>query len=155
MLQREPKDHRRKALGAPPCPRPEIKPRTTVYYDGSCPLCTAEIRHYAARSGADRLAFVDVSRPDIDLGRDLSPDAAMRRFHVRTQDGALHSGARAFVLIWQQVPGWRFAARVARLPGATALLEAGYRLFLPIRPWLSKAAGRLGLQPETPQGSRK
>lgn len=116
----------------------------TVYFDGSCPLCSAEIRHYRSRSGAERLRFVDVSEPDAALGPELSVEEAMQKFHVRMPDGTLLSGARAFVAIWQALPGWRLAARIAGLPGITAILEVGYRLFLPIRPALSLVAARLG-----------
>lgn len=116
----------------------------TVYFDGSCPLCSVEIRHYASRSGAERLRFVDVSQPDAAVGPELTAGDAMRRFHVRNSDGTLLSGARAFVAIWQTLPGWRLAARIASLPGVTAILEIGYRLFLPIRPALSWVAVRLG-----------
>ncbi len=116
----------------------------TVYFDGSCPLCSAEIRHYASRSGAERLRFVDVSEPGAALGPELSADDAMQRFHVRMPDGTLLSGARAFLAIWQALPGWHLAARIASLPGITAILEVGYRLFLPLRPTLSWAAARLG-----------
>jgi predicted DCC family thiol-disulfide oxidoreductase YuxK len=115
-----------------------------VYYDGSCPLCTVEIDHYAAQRGGERLAFVDVSAPGADAGADLSPAVAMQRFHVRLPDGRLLSGARAFVAIWSELPGWRLAARIARVPGVAAALELGYRLFLPLRPLLSRLAGRLG-----------
>jgi predicted DCC family thiol-disulfide oxidoreductase YuxK len=115
----------------------------TVYFDGSCPLCTVEIRHYAAQRGADGLAFVDVAAPNADTGKDLSQTAAMSRFHVRFADGRLVSGAAAFIEIWRRLPRWHIAARLASLPGMVAILEAGYRLFLPVRPLLSRFVGWL------------
>ncbi len=116
----------------------------TVYFDGSCPLCSAEIGHYASREGGERLNFVHVSARGGAPGPDLSCADAMRRFHVRLPDGTLLSGARAFVAIWRTLHGWRWAARLADLPGMTPLLELGYRLFLPVRPALSRVARRLG-----------
>ena len=115
----------------------------TIYFDGSCALCSIEIDHYASRVGGDKLGFVDVSRNDAQLGADLTSDAAMRRFHVRRSDGSLVSGARAFVEVWDTLPGWRWAARVAKIRGVLPVLEVGYRAFLPIRPFISKAVGRL------------
>ena len=39
---------------------------------------------------------------------------------------------------------WLFtAARVAKVPGVLPVLELGYRAFLPVRPYLSRLAGRL------------
>ena len=67
----------------------------------------------------------------------------MKRFHVRASDGRVLSGAAAFVEVWTRLPRWRWAARFAGLPGVTPLLEVGYRLFLPIRPYLSKTFGKL------------
>lgn len=120
----------------------------TVYFDGSCPLCTFEIGHYASQTGGDHLNFVDVSQEGPDLGSDLSVDAAMRRFHVRLSDGRLLSGARAFVAIWNTLPRWRWAARIAQIPGVTLVLEGAYRLFLPVRPVMSMLAARLGARAE-------
>lgn len=122
----------------------------TVYFDGSCPLCTFEISHYASQKGGDRLSFVDVTRKGSDLGSDLSAEAAMGRFHVRLADGRLLSGARAFVAIWSTLPGWRWAARLARLPGVTLMLEGAYRVFLPIRPVMSKLAECFGARAANP-----
>lgn len=119
----------------------------TVYFDGSCPLCSVEIGHYATREGAERLRFVDVSEPGADPGEGLTRETAMGRFHVRRADGSLLSGAAGFVEVWSKVDGWRWAARVARLPGVTPVLEAAYRMFLPVRPTLSRLARRLGAHP--------
>ena len=113
-------------------------PKLTVYYDGQCPLCRAEIHHYASRKGADEICFLDASHPENDLGDNLDRDSALGRFHVRKEDGSLMSGAAGFVAIWSALPGWRWLARAARIPGMTPLLELLYRGFLPIRPTLSR-----------------
>ncbi len=118
------------------------KPSLTVYFDGSCPLCRAEISHYRAEAGADALDFVDVSLPEVVVPADLTRQEAMSRFHVRADDGTLISGAAAFVDVWRRLPRWRWAARLAALPGMLVVLETGYRLFLPIRPVLAKLFGR-------------
>ena len=115
-----------------------MRDRITIYHDGSCPLCRAEIAHYRRQAGADRLAFVDASASGDDLGADLSAGQAMRRFHVRLPDGTLRSGASAFVAVWSTLPRWRWAAGVAAIPGVLPVLELGYRLSLRLRPALAR-----------------
>ena len=119
--------------------------QTTVYFDGSCPLCSAEIRHYGAQEGSERLRFVDVTDNGSDLGPELAQNEAMARFHIRRPDGQLLSGARAFVAIWRVLPAWRWAARLASIPGVTPMMEAAYRMFLPVRPLLAACVGRTSL----------
>ncbi len=119
---------------------PSDKP--TVFFDGSCPLCRAEIDLYRRKDGEARLCFVDVSATDAAPAPGLTAREAMARFHVREADGTMRSGAAAFVALWSEIPGWRWLARVARLPGVTPVLEGAYRLFLPVRPHLSRAFGR-------------
>jgi predicted DCC family thiol-disulfide oxidoreductase YuxK len=114
----------------------------TVYFDGSCPLCRAEIGHYRKRRGAETIEFVDVSNEDVPLACGLDRTAAMARFHVRESNGRLFSGAEAFTRIWARLPAWRWASRLTALPGVTPALEIGYRAFLPIRPALSRALRR-------------
>jgi predicted DCC family thiol-disulfide oxidoreductase YuxK len=106
----------------------------TVYYDGACPVCTAEIAQYRRAEGADRVAFVDVSRcaPEA-LGPGLTREVALARMHVRREDGSLASGAAAFAELWRQLPRLSWAGRLAALPPVLWILELGYRLFLRIR----------------------
>jgi predicted DCC family thiol-disulfide oxidoreductase YuxK len=116
--------------------------RMTVYYDGSCPLCTAEIGHYRKLDKGGAVAFADVSSPAAQPGPDLARADAMARFHVRMEDGRLLSGAAAFAALWRTMPGpWRTLGHVAGWRPVTVVLEGVYRAFLPVRPALSRAFG--------------
>ncbi|MPQ95290.1 thiol-disulfide oxidoreductase DCC family protein [Thioclava sp. JE_KL1] len=113
--------------------------KATVYYDGGCPLCRAEIGLYRETPGAEALAFVDLSEPGATLPDGLSRADALARFHVRAEDGRLVSGAAAFAELWSHLPRWRGLARIARWPLVKTLLELTYRVFLRLRPgivWL-------------------
>jgi predicted DCC family thiol-disulfide oxidoreductase YuxK len=115
----------------PPLTRP---PLLTLYYDGGCPVCTREIGFYQRRRGAERIRWVNLARcEDSELGRDLNREAAYARLHARRPDGQLVSGARAFAALWQALPAFRLAGRVAALPGIVHGLEWGYRGFLKVR----------------------
>ena len=59
----------------------------------------------------------------------------LSRFHVRDADGSLASGAAAFVVIWRRLPAFAWLATLASFRPVLAVLEAGYGLFLRVRPW--------------------
>jgi predicted DCC family thiol-disulfide oxidoreductase YuxK len=118
---------------------PTNDPPVEVFYDGSCPLCSAEIGLYRRRDGTGALGFTDISAPGADLPEGLSRPRAMARFHVRVADGRVLSGAAAFAELWRHVPSWRWLARLAALPGMLWAMERGYRLFLRLRPALVRA----------------
>jgi predicted DCC family thiol-disulfide oxidoreductase YuxK len=129
---------------------PVEKPAATVYYDGSCPICNAEIGHYRKRKGSEALCFLDISDPSAEPGPDLNRDEAMARFHVRKADGTLVSGAAAFVILWRNLPAWRWAARLSAVPGVRFALEQAYRLSLFVRPALSRAVRKLSSKTRKP-----
>ncbi len=109
-------------------------PLLTLYYDGGCPVCTREIGFYQRRRGAERIHWVNLAVcEDSELGAGLSRDAAYTRLYVRRPDGELISGARAFAALWQALPAFRLAGRVAAFPGIVQVLEWGYRGFLRLR----------------------
>jgi predicted DCC family thiol-disulfide oxidoreductase YuxK len=116
--------------------------KSTVYFDGSCPLCRAEIGYYQRKDQDRALCFVDISETGTVLPDGITQERAMERFHVRASDGRVLSGAAAFVEVWTRLPRWRWAARAASLPGALIVLEWGYRIFLRVRPVISHFFGR-------------
>lgn len=113
----------------------ETAAKLTVYYDGACPICSREIGVYRACDGAERIEWVDVgaARAPESVAPDLSRADARARFHVRSADGSLVSGAAAFATLWRALPAWRRLGRLAAWPPATRLLEALYRGFLALR----------------------
>jgi predicted DCC family thiol-disulfide oxidoreductase YuxK len=88
-----------------------------VLYNADCPVCRAEIDHYAAHAAARDLPirFDDLNGPDITLWG-IAPDAAARRLHV-LHEGRVVAGVEAFRLLWDAMPRYRWLARVTGLPG--------------------------------------
>lgn len=110
--------------------------KTTAYFDGSCPLCSAEISVYRKR--ALDVEFVDVSKEGSITVPDLSSSQAMKRFHVRRKDGTLLSGGDAFTELWRQTRGFRLLGRLFQLPGLRVTAHFAYEGFLFIRPIVQK-----------------
>ena len=109
-------------------------PTCSVFYDGQCPLCSAEIALYRGQDKTGALRLIDASAPQASLPPGLTRHSAMARFHVLTGDGRLLSGAAALVAVWQTLPNWRWLARLSKLPGMLWVMEAAYRGFPPVRP---------------------
>ena len=112
----------------------------TVLYDGGCPLCRREVGLYQGLAARQPLAWCDVSDPATTLPAAATREAYLARFHVLRGGTEVLSGARAFVALWSALPGWRWLARAAALPGVTPLLELAYRGFLRWRPALQRLA---------------
>lgn len=125
----------------------------TVLYDGECPLCRREIAHVkglAERRSDSALCFIDISREAVsDPTHAADRSMLLARFHVQRADGSRLDGAAAFVAMWDRLPGWRWLARMARLPGMLTLMELAYRVFLHLRPVLQAVARRLDAIPNT------
>ncbi len=113
----------------------------TVWFDGDCPICTAEIELMRRLDRASAIEFVDLSLPGAcpsDRG------ARLARLHAQLRGGPMVSGAAAFVAMWRVLPSLRLLAAVASAPPLLWLLERTYRLFLILRPGL-QAMVRSGL----------
>ena len=95
----------------------ENSARTSVLYNATCPVCNFEIQHYAKYSGANDLP---IRFDDLNSGAraqwGLDADTAARRLYV-LHDGTLTSGIPAFLVLWAQMPKYRWLARIVGLPG--------------------------------------
>lgn len=103
---------------------------TEILYNGDCPVCSIEIRHYAnlAEQRELPLRFDDLNSEDLARWG-VDADQAARRLHVRHQ-GEVLSGIPAFLVFWAQMPGYRWVARVVGLPGLRQLASALYDYIL-------------------------
>jgi predicted DCC family thiol-disulfide oxidoreductase YuxK len=90
--------------------------RSTVIYNGSCPICSVEVSAYRRHALAHDLPldFADLTRTDM-AAFGLTPDLAARRLYL-VQDGQMYSGIEAFLRLWAAMPKYRWLARIVGLP---------------------------------------
>ena len=107
----------------------------TVFFDGSCPICSKEINFYKMRAGADELSWVDVSDEEIPIPiQTRSREELMARFHVLSSSGELVSGGAAFAELWASLPAFKIFGKIFKLPILRYLIDVGYDMFLTLRP---------------------
>lgn len=94
----------------------EKEPATSVLYNADCPVCRFEIRHYEqyANDKALPIRFDDLNT-DAGSRWGLSSDKAARRLYV-LHDGKLSSGVPAFLVLWSQMPRYKWLGRFVGLP---------------------------------------
>ncbi len=104
----------------------ENRARTSVLYNAACPVCNFEIRHYARYAVARGLPirFDDLNSDARDQWG-FDADTAARRLYV-LHEGKLTSGIPAFLVLWSQMPKYRWLARVVGLPGIRQVAAAAY-----------------------------
>lgn len=100
-----------------------------VFYDDLCGLCSKEISHYKSiapesflwvpiSTGHDRLKEFGITISD-----------ALKLLHLVDDDGITHKGVDSFLVIWRELNGWKYLARVVSLPIVRHLICGVYFLF--------------------------
>ena len=111
----------------------------TIYFDGLCRLCSAEINHYRKLEGSDAFEYVDITAAGFEpKDHGLDPYKVHKVMHVRDASGVLHEGVDAFRAIWKELPRYRFLWMAADQPLVRPILEMGYRAFVLARPYLPR-----------------
>ncbi|MCT4556547.1 MAG: DUF393 domain-containing protein [Pelagimonas sp.] len=106
---------------------PSETAKTRALYNGDCPVCNSEMCTYAAYSEQTDLpiAFDDLTQSGLDEWG-VTEDEATRLLHV-VHDGKLYIGYEAMVVLWEQMPKYRWLARISRVPGLFQILSWGYK----------------------------
>ena len=100
--------------------------KTSVLYNATCPVCNFEIQHYARYAGANGLPIrFDDLNSDARGQWGLDADTAARRLYV-LHEGTLTSGIPAFLVLWTQMPKYRWLAKVVGLPGIKQIACVAY-----------------------------
>lgn len=118
----------------------------TIYYDGECPLCLAEIHFLKSRNALNLLEFVDVADLQFDeSAHKLSCQLALATMQGRLGDGTLLEGIPVFAEAYKRANlpalAWLFSSR-----WLAPLLNASYYVFTKNRNNISKMMGPVVLR---------
>ena len=104
--------------------------KTSVLYNANCPVCNFEIQHYAQYADANDLPIrFDDLNSEARAQWGLDADTAARRLYV-LHDDTLTSGIPAFLVLWAQMPKYRWLGRIVGLPGIKQVACALYDFVL-------------------------
>jgi uncharacterized protein (TIGR01777 family) len=115
-------------LLAPPSREPKTE-LTAMYYNGECPVCNVEMRHYAALCADSQksLQFIDaMQRPEDFAAWGLRREHFERRVYLKDSKGRILSGLPALAELWSRMPRYRWLARLVKLPVVWPLSNALY-----------------------------
>lgn len=115
--------------------------KLTLFYDGKCPLCEAEIVFLSRRNQAGLLSFVDINSLSFspkDSG--LTCEAALLEMYGQYEDGELIKGVEVFAQSYSRANlpflTWVFSRKVLR-----PAFNLFYKSFAKNRHFISKLIG--------------
>ncbi len=115
--------------------------KLTLFYDGLCPLCQAEILFLSGRNQAALLEFIDINSKAYDpLKVGISCEEALAAMYGQYADGTLINGAAVFPAAYQRANlpklAWLFSRKSLQ-----PALQVGYRFFAKNRHAISSVLG--------------
>ncbi len=102
----------------------------TVFYDGKCGLCSKEIRHYKKLDTRRNINWLDANQHTETLNsKGISLADALMYLHVLDAQGNWCIGVDGFIVIWKNLPQYRWLAGFVRLPIIRGLSGFMYKKF--------------------------
>jgi len=119
--------------------------KLTLFYDGACPLCQAEILFLSRRNQAGLLDFVDVHSERFNSDQiGISCDQALAAMYGQYAGGALIQGVAVFPEAYRRA-NLPFLAWVFSRPALQPILKIAYQFFAKNRHAISKLFGPMAL----------
>tara|TARA_B100001059_G_scaffold211913_1_gene226608 strand:- start:426 stop:806 length:381 start_codon:yes stop_codon:yes gene_type:complete len=98
-----------------------------VYFNNSCKICKAEIDLYK-KEEINEINWVDITnnkQAKIETKKNFKE--LLRRLHVE-KNGEIFSGAKAFLLVWKNIPKYKFLYKIFSLPIIFQIFSVGYEI---------------------------
>jgi predicted DCC family thiol-disulfide oxidoreductase YuxK len=119
--------------------------KLTLFYDGACPLCQAEILFLSRRNQAGLLDFVDINSERFDAAKiGISCDQALAAMYGQYDNGVLIQGVAVFSEAYRRAD-LPFLAWVFSRKALQAILQVAYRFFAKNRHAISRLLGPTAL----------
>ncbi|MGJ8647521.1 MAG: thiol-disulfide oxidoreductase DCC family protein [Marinomonas colpomeniae] len=109
----------------------------TIFYDGYCPLCAAEMKQLQSLDVNKKLTLEDIHASDFsDRFPHIDPIEADKRLHGQLENGQIITGLDVTCLSWKLVGKHKWM-QVLRWPVIRIFADLGYRFFARYRHQLS------------------
>lgn len=114
-----------------------------VIYDGECPVCQGGMRWVERRALPGQFEFLPCQSPERRARFPwMAEEICLEAVQLVLSDGRVLSGDVAIPEILKRLRGWRWLARLFRLPGMKFLAAPAYRWVARHRYALSGALGK-------------
>ncbi len=113
--------------------------KLTLFFDGKCSICVAEVDVYRKLDTEHKLAYVDISSTLFDASLiEIPEDRLNKYFNIQLEDGSFVEGVDSFIEIWKRIPKLKLCAKLASFKPIHFVMHITYLIFAEIRPYLPK-----------------
>ena len=98
-----------------------------VYFNNSCKICKAEIDMYK-KEQIKEINWIDITNNNLaEEETSKNSKELLRRLHV-VEDEKVIEGAKAFLVLWNKMPKYRFLYKFFKLPIIFNIFSIGYEI---------------------------
>ena len=98
-----------------------------VYFNNSCKICKAEIDLYK-KEKIHKIDWIDITNNELaEKETSKNSKQLLRRLHVK-KDEKIIQGAEAFLILWKEMPKYKFLYNFFKLPIIFNLFSFGYEI---------------------------